>query len=115
VQYKYRDYLPVYDETTNLPITELFGFADRGQLADKTKPYLLGLKDPNIKITKLTPRVGTEIIGLKLSELTDDQENELALLIAEGGWLFLEAKTLKISDSGSKRSSANISAVSMSM
>ncbi|KAI0846369.1 TauD-domain-containing protein [Daldinia vernicosa] len=83
--YKYTNYLPVYDESTTFPPTEPFEFVDRGLLADKAKPHLLGLKDPNVVVTKLTPRVGTEITGLQLSELTDEQKNELALLIAERG------------------------------
>ncbi|KAK9414955.1 putative Dioxygenase-like protein [Seiridium unicorne] len=83
--YKYRDYLPVYDETTTFPATELFDFIDRGHLADKAKPNLLGLNDPDVKIKKLTPRVGTEINGLQLSQLSDTQKNELALLITERG------------------------------
>lgn len=36
-------------------------------------------------MTQLTPRIGTEIKGLQLSQLTDAQKNELALLIAERG------------------------------
>lgn len=36
-------------------------------------------------VTRLTPRIGTEIRGLQLSQLTDAQKNELALLIAERG------------------------------
>ncbi|KAK9777493.1 putative Dioxygenase-like protein [Seiridium cardinale] len=83
--YKYRHYLPVYDETTTFPVTELFDFIDRGHLADKAKPNLLGLNDPDVKIKKLTPRVGTEINGLQLSQLSDTQKNELALLIAKRG------------------------------
>ena len=34
-------------------------------------------------IIHLTPYIGTEIVGLQLSELTDKQKDELALLIAE--------------------------------
>ncbi|KAK4952432.1 hypothetical protein LTR10_009238 [Elasticomyces elasticus] len=82
-QYKYAAYLPVYDETTTFSPTEPFDFSDRGLLADKAKPYLLGT--PNAFVTKLTPRVGTEIRGLQLSELGDEQKNELALLLAERG------------------------------
>ncbi|ROW14555.1 hypothetical protein VPNG_03203 [Cytospora leucostoma] len=82
---KYADYLPVYDTTTKFPPTELFEFRDRGLDADPAKPNLLRKDDPNLKVTKLTPRVGTEITGLQLSQLTDAQKNELALLIAERG------------------------------
>ncbi|KAI1637568.1 TauD-domain-containing protein [Biscogniauxia mediterranea] len=93
--YKYASYLPVYDETTTFPPTEPFEFVDRGLLADKAKPHLLGLNDPSVKIKKLTPRVGTEISGLQLSELTDEQKNELALLIAERGVVVFRGQDFK--------------------
>lgn len=85
----------MYDETTTFPPTEFFEFADRGLLADKAKPHLLGLNDPNVKVTKLTPRVGTEISGLQLSQLTDEQKNELALLIAERGVVVFRGQDFK--------------------
>ncbi|KAI1648940.1 TauD-domain-containing protein [Daldinia loculata] len=93
--YKYTNYLPVYDESTTFPPTEPFEFVDRGLLADKAKPHLLGLNDPNVVVTKLTPRVGTEITGLQLSELTDEQKNELALLIAERGVVVFRGQNFK--------------------
>jgi sulfonate dioxygenase len=77
--------LPVYDNTTKFPPTELFEHHDRGHDADPAKPNLLPKGDSSVKVTKLTPRVGTEITGLQLSQLNDAQKNELALLIAERG------------------------------
>ncbi|KAI0173454.1 TauD-domain-containing protein [Hypoxylon sp. FL1284] len=93
--YKYAAYLPVHDETTMFPPTEPVDVADRGLLADKAKPHLLGLDDPAVQITKLTPRVGTEIRGLQLSRLTDEQKNELALLIAERGVVVFRGQDFK--------------------
>ncbi|KAF2220055.1 hypothetical protein BDZ85DRAFT_291478 [Elsinoe ampelina] len=84
-QSKYAAYLPVYDTTTKFPPTEPFEFHDRGHAADKTKPNLLNKGLPDLKVTKLTPRIGTEITGLQLSQLTDEQKSELALLTAERG------------------------------
>jgi len=92
-KYKYQNYLPVYDETTTFPATQPFEFNDRGALADKAKPNLFGVKDA--KITKLTPRIGTEITGIQLSQLTDDQKNELALLIAERGVVVFRGQDFK--------------------
>lgn len=60
-------------------------FKERGLDADPAKPNLLLKDDSNLKVTKLTPRVGIEFTGLQLSQLTDAQKNELALLIAERG------------------------------
>lgn len=81
--YEYSQYLPVYDNETKFPPLEPFEFVDRGLSADKAKTNLL--QDPAAQVTELTPRVGTEIRGLQLSRLTDNQKNELALLIAERG------------------------------
>ncbi|KAK2775331.1 alpha-ketoglutarate-dependent taurine dioxygenase [Colletotrichum kahawae] len=67
-QYKYSQYLPVYDEKTS-----------------KEKLNLLPKGSSTIKATKLTPVIGTEIRGLQLSQLDDRQKDELALLIAERG------------------------------
>lgn len=63
--------------------------------ADEAKPHLLGLNDPDVKITKLTPRIGTEISGLQLSELSDAQKDELALLIAERGVVVFRGQDFK--------------------
>ncbi|KAF2872837.1 dioxygenase-like protein [Massariosphaeria phaeospora] len=82
---KYAAYLPVYDATTKFPPTELFDFNDRGHNADPAKPNLLQKDNPSLKAAKLTPRVGTEISGVQLSQLSDVQKDELALLIAERG------------------------------
>lgn len=82
---KYAAYLPVYDITTRFPPTEPFDFEDRGHYADPTKSNLLPENTPDLKVTKLTPRVGTEITGLQLSRLTPAQKDDLALLIAERG------------------------------
>lgn len=84
-QYKYSAYLPVYDNETVFPPLEPTEFADRGLAADKSKPNLFRKDDPNIVATKLTTLIGTEIRGLQLSQLTDSQKDELALLIAERG------------------------------
>lgn len=73
----------MHDETTTFPPTEPFDFTDRGLEADKAKPNLVN--HPGISLTRLTPRIGTEISGAQLSELTDAQKDELALLVAERG------------------------------
>ncbi|KFZ03269.1 hypothetical protein V502_11090 [Pseudogymnoascus sp. VKM F-4520 (FW-2644)] len=82
---KYTAYLPVYDNETKFPPTQPFEFRDRGLDADPAKPNLLKTGDPNVEVTRLTPRIGTEIKGLQLSQLNDAQKDELALLIAERG------------------------------
>ncbi|WYZ34035.1 hypothetical protein EsH8_I_000311 [Colletotrichum jinshuiense] len=84
-QYKYSQYLPVYDEKTSFPPLQPFEFNDRGLAAHKDKPNLLPPGDDRVRAAKLTPVIGTEIRGLQLSQLDDRQRDELALLVAERG------------------------------
>jgi sulfonate dioxygenase len=84
-QSKYTEYLPVYDTTTTFPPTEPFEFHDRGFSADKNKANLFKDQGTGVTVTRLTPRVGTEIRGLQLSQLSNAQRDDLALLIAERG------------------------------
>ena len=58
---------------------------DAGARADKSKSALLSAaKD----VIHLTSHIGTEIVGLQLKDLTDQQRDELALLIAERSVVF---------------------------
>lgn len=94
-QYPYSAYLPVYDTQTSFPPLQPFPFTDRGALADKSKPNLLSASNPALKVTKLTPVIGTEIRGLQLSALSDVQKDELALLIAERGVVVFRGQDFK--------------------
>ena len=58
---------------------------DAGARADKSKSALLSAAT---KVTDLTAHIGTEIAGLQLKDLTDQQKDELALLIAERSVVF---------------------------
>ncbi|PKS13155.1 hypothetical protein jhhlp_000497 [Lomentospora prolificans] len=94
-QYKYSEYLPVYDEETRFPPLQPFEFNDRGLVADKKKLNLLSESNADLKVSKLTPGIGTEIRGLQLSELNDRQKDELALLIAERGVVVFRDQNFK--------------------
>ncbi|KAH8778932.1 hypothetical protein BGZ57DRAFT_1015910 [Hyaloscypha finlandica] len=52
-------------------------------------------QNTGLEVTKLTPRIGTEIKGVQLSELTDIQKDELALLIAERGVVVFRGQDFK--------------------
>ncbi|KAL7309169.1 hypothetical protein PS15m_011282 [Mucor circinelloides] len=67
------------------PPLEPFEHNDPGKLAD---PKKASLYDNAEKIFDLTPTLGTEIHGIQLSQLTDQQKNDLALLAAERGVVF---------------------------
>ncbi len=58
---------------------------DAGARADKSKSALLGAAK---EVIHLTSHIGTEIVGLQLKDLTDQQKDELALLIAERSVVF---------------------------
>jgi len=85
----------VYDEKTKFPPLQVFEFNDRGLVANKNKPGLLSAENSKLKITKLTPGIGTEIRGLQLSDLNDLQKDELALLIAERGVVIFRDQDFK--------------------
>lgn len=53
---------------------EYFDVADRGDFADPEKRALLSAA---IKVTHLTPAIGTEIEGIDLRQLSGQQKDEL--------------------------------------
>lgn len=64
---------------------------DAGARADKSKSALLGAAK---EVIHLTSHIGTEIVGLQLKDLTDQQKDELALLIAERSVVFFRDQDL---------------------
>ncbi|GAA5916080.1 hypothetical protein JCM8208_006352, partial [Rhodotorula glutinis] len=64
---------------------------DPGLRADKDKRALFSAAK---EVKHLTANIGTEIVGLQLSELTDQQKDELALLIAERTVVFFRDQDL---------------------
>ena len=53
---------------------------DRAFFADPKKSSLLATAS---SVEDLTPHIGTELKGIQVSQLTDGQRDELALLVAE--------------------------------
>lgn len=62
------------------PLKEVVPPKDRAFFADPEKKSLLAAAS---RVEDLTPYIGTEIKGVQLSQLTDAQKDELALLAAE--------------------------------
>lgn len=58
---------------------------DAGARADKSKSALFSAAK---EVIDLTRHIGTEIVGLQLKDLTNQQKDELALLIAERSVVF---------------------------
>lgn len=68
---------------------------DAGARADKSKSALFSAAK---EVKDLTKRIGTEIVGLQLKHLTDQQRDELALLIAERSVVFFRDQDLSPQD-----------------
>ncbi|KAF2109002.1 hypothetical protein BDV96DRAFT_503650 [Lophiotrema nucula] len=83
--YPYRPAKPLYlDDVYNIRNEER-EFVDAGSRADPEKKALLSAAK---EVIHLTGHIGTEIVGLQLKDLTDQQKDELALLIAERSVVF---------------------------
>lgn len=86
-----RDEIPTYvDEAFEVRNKE-YPYIERGKNADPEKKALFGAAK---EVNNLTAHIGTEIVGLQLSELTDKQKDELALLIAERVVVFFRDQDL---------------------
>ncbi|KAI9311866.1 hypothetical protein BX666DRAFT_904682 [Dichotomocladium elegans] len=82
----------VYPET-KYPELEPFNHDDPGLRADPTKSSLY---DNAEKIFDVTPRIGTEIHGIQLHQLTEQQKDDLALLVAQRGVVFFRKQELDV-------------------
>ncbi|KAH8879915.1 TauD-domain-containing protein [Thozetella sp. PMI_491] len=89
--YPYRPARPLFLDDAYKIRDEEFPYVDAGARADKSKKNLLGAAT---KVTDLTTHIGTEIEGLQLKDLTDQQRDELALLIAERSVVFFRDQDL---------------------
>lgn len=87
---KYEDIPKFADEAFELRNKE-YPYVERGSHADPEKKALFGAAKEVINLTK---HVGTEIVGLQLSDLNDKQKDELALLIAERVVVFFRDQDL---------------------
>ncbi|EPT01675.1 hypothetical protein FOMPIDRAFT_1059637 [Fomitopsis schrenkii] len=90
--YKYAQYKPRFPDVKWEPLGPQ-EVTDRGLFADPEKKALLSAAS---KIQHLTPTLGTEISGIDLRQLTDQQKDELALLIAERGVVFFRDQEISI-------------------
>jgi hypothetical protein len=89
--YPYRPNRPLYLQDVYKIRNEDRPYTDPGARADKSKNALLSAAT---KVTDLTAHIGTEIEGLQLKDLTDQQKDELGLLIAERSVVFFRDQDL---------------------
>ncbi|OKL55314.1 hypothetical protein UA08_09408 [Talaromyces atroroseus] len=89
--YPYNPAKPLYlDDVYNIR-NEPREYVDAGSRADPDKKALLGAAK---EVINLTRHIGTEIVGLQLKDLTNQQRDELALLIAERSVVFFRDQDL---------------------
>ena len=86
-----RDEIPIFVDEAHAIRDYDVPFVDRGSQADPEKKALFGAAK---EVIHLTDKVGTEIVGLQLEDLTDQQKDELALLIAERVVVFFRDQKL---------------------
>lgn len=89
--YPYRPARPLYLQDVYNIRNEDREHIEKGAQADKAKSALLSAAT---KVTDLTTHIGTEIEGLQLKDLTNQQKDELALLIAERSVVFFRNQDL---------------------
>ncbi|KAI1036093.1 hypothetical protein LB504_011482 [Fusarium proliferatum] len=89
--YPYRPSRPLYLDDVYKIRDKPRDHIDAGARADKSKKSLLSAAT---KVTDLTAYIGTEIEGLQLKDLTNQQRDELALLIAERSVVFFRDQDL---------------------
>lgn len=83
--YKYAHLLPVFDPNEKYPPLEPFEHVDPGHRALSHENPLSFLHSRQAKTSELTPAIGTEIQGVNLLDLSNDERDQLALLVARRG------------------------------
>ncbi|KAI9723954.1 MAG: hypothetical protein M1812_000672 [Candelaria pacifica] len=86
--YEHDDLRPIFPDVHWDPLTEVPYF-DKGNLGH---PQFKNLLDEATDIFDYNPKIGTEIHGIHLARLTDDQKNDLARLIATRGVVFFRGQ-----------------------
>ncbi|CAK9681367.1 Alpha-ketoglutarate-dependent sulfonate dioxygenase [Candida parapsilosis] len=81
-QAKFPDFLPTWDPRQKYPPLKFEKYIDPGSRADPSFPNLFP-KGGNYKATRITPKFGTEVDGIQLSQLNDAAKDELALFLAQ--------------------------------
>lgn len=78
------DFLPTWNPNQKYPPLKFFKHEDPGHRADPSFPNLFPA-DGDFKTKKVTPKLGTEVTGVQLSQLDSKGKDELALLVAQRG------------------------------
>ena len=92
--YPYRPARPLFLQDAFQIRNAPWKHVDAGARAAKSDKSKSSLFSAATKVTYLTGHIGTEIEGLQLKDLTDQQRDELALLIAERSVVFFREQDL---------------------
>ncbi|RDB19246.1 putative alpha-ketoglutarate-dependent sulfonate dioxygenase [Hypsizygus marmoreus] len=90
--HKFSQYKPTFPQVTWPPLEEV-PVIQRGQSADIRKNALLSAAD---KVSHLSSALGTEISGIDLRKLSNEQKDELALLVAQRGVVYFRNQDLNV-------------------
>ncbi|ODQ77836.1 hypothetical protein BABINDRAFT_163223 [Babjeviella inositovora NRRL Y-12698] len=91
---KYPEWLPTWDPKQKFPQYTPFEHVDRGHFADKDLKNLFPEGGDHTR-QDLTPKLGSEVRGIQLSQLTDKQKDDLALYVAQRGVVVFRDQDLK--------------------
>lgn len=80
---RFPEYLPTWDPREKFDKLTFFEHIDPGSRADPRLPNLFPNKGETIK--KITPKLGSLVTDVQLSELTNEGKDELALFVAQRG------------------------------
>lgn len=83
-QSHYPDFLPTWDPKQKFAPLKFFKHQEPGARADPSFPNLFP-KDAKYDLKRVTPKLGTEVTGIQLSQLDDKGKDELALYVAQRG------------------------------
>lgn len=86
--YQHKDLLPYFPDIHWNPLTKV-PYDDKGLLGD---PKFRNLLEAATDVFDFTPKIGTEISGIRLANLSDAQKNDLARLIAHRGVVFFRGQ-----------------------
>lgn len=78
----HQDFLPTWNKEEKYKPLEFFEHIDPGLKADKR---LLNLLPEHAKTKSITPKFGSEVFNVQISDLSEEGKNELALFVAQRG------------------------------
>ncbi|TID15801.1 hypothetical protein CANINC_004330 [Pichia inconspicua] len=92
---KFKEWLPTWDPATHQKYDHLkpFKHEDKGLLGDPEFKSLKSVEGSTYKA--LSPRLGSEVDGIQLSQLNEQQKNDLALLVEQRGVIIFRNQDLK--------------------